>query len=63
MLTAKIAIGVLFVLLVVAAVVGQLWLAGGLFLALMLALRMQRQQEARRLHGYRKRRRRPRSQA
>ena len=47
-----------FVALGVAVFTGMIWLVATLFVVLVLTLRMQRRQEAKRLHGYRRRRRR-----
>jgi hypothetical protein len=57
-LALRLAVGVLFVVIGVGAITGQVALVVGAFAAMVLSLRWQRRAEAKRLHGYRRRRRR-----
>jgi hypothetical protein len=56
----KLGVASIFGALIVAVVVGDVAFVVGTFVALVFSLRLQRRQEVRRLHGYRRRRRRTR---
>jgi ammonia channel protein AmtB len=57
-LALKIGVASIFGVLVVAVVIGEVTIVVAAFAALVLSLRVQRRQEAKRLHGYRRKRRR-----
>ena len=52
----KVAVVPLFATIVVAAFLGALWVTLGAFVVLLLTIRLQRSQEAKRLHGYHRKR-------
>jgi ammonia channel protein AmtB len=57
-LALKIGVASIFGVLVVAVVIGEVTIVVAAFAALVLSLRVQRRQEAKRLHDYRRKRRR-----